>query len=166
MYFFSVFSDNQLNLDTSSLGIKTFDLPNNVNFIVENVYKHLSDLHGHWSIEPNGLSSEYLYQLKNIIAFPLWTFFIRSLEEGIFPSILKFSSVTPVHKSGELFNVSNYRPISIQSHISKIFELLVLHCIQPSINKILMEEQHGIRLGRSTITFNLVLKTMYTNLLI
>ncbi|KAL4097518.1 hypothetical protein QTP88_022290 [Uroleucon formosanum] len=45
-YFSSVFSDNQLNLDTSSLGIKSFDLPNNVNFTVENVYKHLTDLHG------------------------------------------------------------------------------------------------------------------------
>ncbi|KAL4142191.1 hypothetical protein QTP88_004700 [Uroleucon formosanum] len=43
--FSSVFSDNQLNLQTSSLGIKSFDLPNNVNFTVENVYKHLSNLH-------------------------------------------------------------------------------------------------------------------------
>jgi len=149
MYFSSVFSDNQLNLDTSSLGIKSFDLPNNVNFTIENVYKHLTDLHGKWSIGPDGLSGEYLYQLRNIITVPLWTLFKRSLEE---PSFLKLSSVTPVYKSGELSNVSNYRPISIQLHISKIFELLVLHCIQPSINKILMEEQHGFRPGRSTIT--------------
>jgi len=125
-------------------------------FTVKNVYKHSTDLHGNWSIGPDGLSGEYLYQLRNIISVPLWTLFKRSLEEGIFPSLLKFSSVTPVYKSGELSNVSNYRPISIQSHISKIFELLVLHCIQPSINKILMEEQHGFRPGRSTITCNLV----------
>jgi len=45
MYFSSVFSDNQLNLDTSSLGIKSFVLPN-VNFTVENVYKHLFEVHG------------------------------------------------------------------------------------------------------------------------
>jgi retron-type reverse transcriptase len=70
--------------------------------------------------------------------------------------MLKFSAVTPVHKSDELTNVSNYRPISIQSYISKIFESLVLHSIQPSINRILMEEQHGFRPGRSTITCNLV----------
>jgi len=156
MYFSSVFCDNQLNLDTSSLGIKSFDLPNNVNLTVKNVYKHLTDLHDNWSIGPDGLSGEYLYQLKNIIAFPLWTLFKRSLEERIFPSILKFSSVTSIHKSSELSNVSNYRPIFVQSHISKIFEFLVLHCIQPSINKILMEEQHGFHHGRSTITCHLV----------
>jgi hypothetical protein len=113
-------------------------------------------LRGNWAVGPDGLSGEYLFQLKDVIAFPLWTLFKRSLEEGIFPSILKFSSVTPVHKSGELSNVSNYRPISIQSHISKIFESLVLHCIQPPINRILMEEQHSFRPGRSTITCNLV----------
>jgi len=121
---------------------------------IENVYEHLSDLRGNWSIGPDSLSGEYLYQLKNVVAFPLWTIFERFLKEGIFPSMLKFSSVTPVHKSGEQSNVSNYRPISIQSIFLKC--LLVFHCIQPSINSILMEEQHGFRPGRSTITCNLV----------
>jgi len=32
--YFSVFSDNHLNLDASSLGIMSSDLPNNVNFTV------------------------------------------------------------------------------------------------------------------------------------
>jgi len=41
-------------------------------------------------------------------------------------------------------------------HISKIFDSLVLTNIQPSINSILMEEQHGFRPGRSTTTCNLV----------
>jgi len=59
-------------------------------------------------------------------------------------------------KTTKMFNVSKYRPISIQSYISKVFELLVLHCIQPSINRILGEEQHGYRPGCSTITCNLV----------
>jgi len=136
--------------------IYIYDLPNNVNFTVENIYKGLSDLHGNWSVRPDGITGEYLYQLKTVIAFPLWTLFKRSLEEGIFPSMLKFSSITPVHKSGDPSNVSNYRPISIQSHISKIFELLILYCIQPPINRILMEEQHGFRPGHSTITCNLV----------
>ncbi|KAL4084177.1 hypothetical protein QTP88_028010 [Uroleucon formosanum] len=45
------------------------------------------------NVGPDGLSGEYLYQLKNVIAFPLWTLFKRSLEEGIFPSMLKFNAV-------------------------------------------------------------------------
>jgi len=111
MYFSSVFSDNHFNFNTTSLGIKSFDLPYNVNFTVKNVYEHLSDLHGNWTVGPDGLFSEYLCQLKNIIAFSLWILFKRSLEEEIFPSILKFSSVTSEHKCSKLSNISYYYPI-------------------------------------------------------
>jgi len=74
MHISSVLSDDQLNLDTSSLGIKSFDLPNNVNFTVENVYKHLSDLHGNWSIGPDGLSGELLISIKKCYNFPPYVF--------------------------------------------------------------------------------------------
>lgn len=46
MYFSSVFSDVHTDLDTFSLGISSFDLPKNVDFSVENVFKQLTDLHG------------------------------------------------------------------------------------------------------------------------
>ncbi|KAE9528724.1 hypothetical protein AGLY_012299 [Aphis glycines] len=56
LYFSSVFSVNDFDLDTTSLGIKSFGLPNNVNFTVDDVYKKLSNLHG------NYYCIEYLYQ--------------------------------------------------------------------------------------------------------
>lgn len=68
--------------------------------------------------------------------------------------MLKISSITPIPKS--VNHSINYRPISIQSHITKLFEILVLNYIQPPVNKIIMEEQHSFRPARSTITCNLV----------
>lgn len=67
----------------------------------------------------------------------------RSLDEGIFPFIFKFSSTTPILKSGSPSDVSNYyRPIFVHSHISKTFEFLVLNItVQPTVNSILVEEQ-------------------------
>jgi len=70
--------------------------------------------------------------------------------------MLKFSSVASIIKSGTPSSVLDYRPISIQSHISKIFESLVLKEIQRPVNNILMEEQHGFRPGRSTTTNNIL----------
>lgn len=74
--------------------------------------------------------------------------------------MLKFSFVTLILKSGTPSSVLNYRPISIQSHIAKIFESLVLKEIQRpvnnNINDILMEQQHGFGPGRSTTTCNLL----------
>ena len=45
-----------------------------------------------------------------------------SLERGCFPNQLKLAEVTPVfNKEGEL-SKENYRPVSVLSHASKIFE--------------------------------------------
>jgi hypothetical protein len=155
-YFSSVYSNNQSVLNLDDLNIPPFDLPNNISISVDDVFNSLSALHGSSSIGPDGLPGEFLFQLRFIISYPLWIIFNRSLNEGIFPSMLKFSSVTPILKSGTPSSVLNYRPISIQSHIAKIFESLVLKVIQRPVNNILMEEQHGFRPGRSTTTCNLL----------
>ncbi|KAL4154600.1 hypothetical protein QTP88_000457 [Uroleucon formosanum] len=156
IYFKSVYSCEVVNDDVSDLKILSFDLPNNAYFTVDDVFHSLSTLSGAKNVGPDGLPGVFLLQLRSIIAYPLFLLFRRSLDEGIFPTILKFSSVTPVHKSGVKSDISNYRPISIQSHLSKLFESLVLNSIKPSVNNILIEEQHGFRPGRSTTTCNLV----------
>ncbi len=48
-----------------------------------------------------------------------------SFEDGIFPEQLKLAKVVPVYKGGTKTDVSNYRPISLLSAFSKIFEKLV-----------------------------------------
>lgn len=85
---------------SNNLVTPTFDLPNNVFFSVEDVFQNLSALRGVWSVGLDGLSGEFLFQLRHIIAYSLWILFRRSLDEGVFPSMLKFSFITPIHKSG------------------------------------------------------------------
>jgi len=77
------------------------------------------------------------------------------LDEGVFPAIWKISHITPILKSGDTSDVKNYRPISILSHLSKIFESLVLDSIMPFLNPVLIDEQHGFRPGHSIETCNL-----------
>ena len=47
------------------------------------------------------------------------------LTNGIFPEKLKLAKVIPVFKSGDDQLFSNYRPISLLSSISKIFEYVI-----------------------------------------
>jgi len=150
--FSSVYSTNNININNDLPIISKFDLPNNVQFSLDDVFNGLSALKGSWSIGPDGICGEFLYQIWSIIAYPLFSLFRRSLDQGTFPSILKLSSVTPIPKSGDLSSTTNYRLISIQSHISKLFESLILKYIQPTVNGILMEEQYCFRPGRSTLT--------------
>jgi hypothetical protein len=78
-----------------------------------------------------------LSNLANSIVYPIFILYNKSLEEGVFPSIWKKSSVTPIFKKGNKSNVENYRPISGLVQIGKLLEKLVLaHMIKP-INNIL-----------------------------
>jgi hypothetical protein len=45
---------------------------------------------------------------------------------GVFPTALKHSIITPLHKRGDKNNVTNYRPISLLISFSKIFEKLFM----------------------------------------
>ena len=56
--------------------------------------------------------------LKNI----LFHVFKVSIQQGRFPDSLKISKVTPIFKSGDKGNVSNYCPTSILPVFSKVLE--------------------------------------------
>lgn len=77
--------------------------------------------------------------------------------------MFKLSSIPPVFRSGCHNLISNYRPITIQSHISNIFEALILNGIQRPTNKILMDGQHGFSPGRSASTCNLLFSNYIFN---
>ena len=74
-----------------------------------------------------------------------------SLASGVFPSSLKIAKVVPIHKGGSKLDIQNYRPISLLSAFSKIFEKIMHHRVSNflNINNALHEKQYGFRSGRS-----------------
>jgi Notch-like protein len=63
--------------------------------------------------------------LKNcpyFIISPLIYIINRSLTTGIFPNRLTFPEIQPIYKKGDKNSISNYRPISLLTSFSKIFE--------------------------------------------
>ena len=56
----------------------------------------------------------YTKELTNIIT--------NCLKDGLSPTELKLADVSPVFKKGDDLNKENYRPGSILSHMSKVFE--------------------------------------------
>ena len=45
-----------------------------------------------------------------------------SLQTGVFPDLMKIAIVSPVFKTGDTANISNYRPISVLPQFSQILE--------------------------------------------
>jgi hypothetical protein len=84
----------------------------------------------------------------------------RSLFTGIFPTRLKYSQVYPIYKKGERSEMSNYRPISILTSFSQVFEKVIFNRLHThiSVNNILDADQYGFRRNCSmeTATFNLI----------
>ena len=78
--------------------------------------------------------------------------FNKSLDQGVFPSALKVSKIIPIHKGDSLFEMSNYRPISLLPIFSKILEKLMYARVIDFIKKykILYENQYGFQKGLST----------------
>ena len=75
----------------------------------------------------------------------------NSFNQGVFPSSLKTAKVVPIYKAGTKTDVSNYRPISLLSSFSKIYEKLMHNRVLNFLasNESLFEYQFGFRPGRS-----------------
>jgi hypothetical protein len=64
----------------------------------------------------------------------------------------KNSYITPVHKKGDKYDVSNYRPISLICNFAKTFEFILHEYLFTKLCNHLSNCQHGFFLKRSTIS--------------
>ncbi|CAL4064871.1 unnamed protein product, partial [Meganyctiphanes norvegica] len=78
----------------------------------------------------------------------------KSLDEGKIPDLFKLAYVTPIHKGGSKLKPEQYRPVSLTSHVMKIFERVVKRNIMKHLieQNLLNPGQHGFVPGRSTKT--------------
>ena len=63
----------------------------------------------------------------------------------------KKSNVTPVHKKDSRENVSNYRPMSLLSIISKVMERCIHNRVYPILSALINKTQHGFLKKRSCV---------------
>ena len=86
--------------------------------------------------------------MKNI----LFHVFKVSIQQGILPDRLKIAKVTPIFKSGDRDNVSNYCPIPILAVFSKVLERIMFNrvCNHLDSKALLYEKQFGFQRNNST----------------
>ena len=98
------------------------------------------------------LSVSILKLNSQFFALPLSTLFNQSINNGKFPQQLKHATVIPIHKKASKEEIGNYRPISLLSNISKIFEKLMKEFLLNYLEtrKIISLSQFGFRSGLNT----------------
>ena len=83
---------------------------------------------------------------------PLTYIVNKSFETGMFPDPMKLAKIVPIFKSGDKKIISNYRPISVLTFFSKIFEKAISKYLLEFLdsNNTLYKYQSGFRKKFST----------------
>ena len=100
------------------------DMPD-VTFTTEKVKTKLEALDTKKSTGPDGIPALLLKKHAEMFAPILCMFFQELYEQGLVPSELKQANITPIFKSGNKKDPSNYRPVSITPIVAKIFESII-----------------------------------------
>ena len=68
------------------------------------------------------MAPRLLRELADELACPVARIFRQSLDSGVVPEDWRDANVTPLYKKGSRQLAENYRPISLTSQLSKVFE--------------------------------------------
>ena len=151
------FSKNS-NLDDSGISLPVF--PSRTNLKLHNisvtrkmVKKVITNLDLSKASVPDCIPVVVLKNCESELSYILAELFNKCLKESCFPDCWKVSSVVSVFKNvGERSTAKSYRPVSLLSVVSKVFEKLVNNRIVGYLEKCcpFSDFQHGFRSSRLT----------------
>src|SRR6267154_6323558 len=118
------------------------------------IYEKLKMLKQNKAPGVDNFDSGFLNEVADVISYPLTKKFRKSLESGLVPSDWKQANVCAIFKKGQKILPENYRPVSLTSHIYKIFESILKDKILEHIDKysVLNPSQHGFVKNKSCLT--------------
>ena len=95
----------------------------------------------------DSIPTKYIKFSSKIISSFLMKIFNQCMSQGVFPDKLKTAEIIPIFKKGNKTNPSNYRPISLLSAFSKIFERHIYVQIHQFLtkHKLLYRNQYAFR---------------------
>lgn len=140
--------NNNFNLTRSSHINSMVLLPTNT----QEMQTLINELKNKKAVGLDDIKAEVLKSVSNYILNPLVYIGNRCMEDGVWPSAFKQTVVIPIYKKGDKNMVTNYRPISLITHLSKVFEKLIKRRLTTYINKfnLLSDSQYGFREKMST----------------
>lgn len=127
----------------------------------DEVIKLIKNLNSNTSSGLDGISTKSIKCVKDSIAENLANCINKCLNEGHFPNRLKIAKVSPIFKSGNKLDPSNYRPISVLPVMSKIFEKILHKQLYEYLTSIdyLYNKQYGFRPKSNTVSATVDLVT-------
>ena len=83
----------------------------------------------------DGINNKIIKLSLPVISVRFCSLFNQCVKSGYFPQGLKVAKVIPLFKGGLKDSLENYRPISLLSSLSKIFERIIFNRMYNFANK-------------------------------
>ena len=101
----------------------------------------------------DNISAKFLIQCADVLCEPIANLFNLSINNGVYPDVLKRDNVVPIFKrKGKKTFVENYRGISIQPILAKVFEGFVNRALRSHLSNLIVDNQHGFMKSKSCVT--------------
>ena len=144
---FNTNKNSDMYLKKHILTTFSFDLVNE-----NDTLKHMASLASKNSSGHDGISLKLLKFLAPALVKPLTLIINQSSTTGIFPTKLKIAKVLPYFKKDDIMLMDNYRPISLLTSTSKVFEKVVFNQLYDYFqrNDLFYSSQYGFRKLHST----------------
>ena len=149
-----VFSNPETKTDFTSESDSQLPGIDNIDLCEEDFITAINLIPSNSASGPDKFPILLLKECKRELSKPLCLIWKRSLETGEIPSKYLQQTIVPIFKKGTKADPANYRPVSLTSHIIKIFERIlrkkiVDYCVA---NNIIVAEQYGFCSGKSCTT--------------
>ncbi len=152
-----MFSENSTlddsNQELPDFPLRTDSILSNVDISSKKVSFIIASLDPSKASGPDGIPVIVLQKCSPELSPLLAKLFRKCISESCFPSCWKVANVIPAYKnSGERSEPRNYRPISLLSVISKVFESTISQQLVTYFDRhnLFSDSQYGFRAGRST----------------
>ena len=151
--FESVFVNERID-DVSNEGTANPLSLSEIQFTEEDIATCIKELRTNAAAGPDELPAILLKNCIDHLKYPIFKLWKTSFDKGITPKKLKTGLISPIFKGGDRCKPENYRPVSLTSHITKIFEKIMAKAITNffETNNLFNDEQHGFRSGRSCLS--------------
>ena len=116
------------------------------------VASHLKEIDSSKATGPDGIHPVLLKEMNRELSHSFYAIFKTIQQTCVYPKIWKRATIVPVHKKNSKIEVTNYRPVSLLSCVSKVFERCIYTTLYKFLRPKFSNSQHGFRKRRSCVT--------------
>ena len=116
----------------------------------EEVYDIISSIDTTKGAGYDKIPAKLIQMSAGVITKPITNIINLTIQTGTFPELLKTATVSPVFKKEDPLSKENYRPISVLTVFSKIFERYYQSKLLPYFNRIMSDKLSAYRRNYSS----------------